>query len=129
MEAFIDVSLPWLLGFMKEIFEQLPNDLNATIMADYEDVVIAILEADEMWDYVGNKKTQQWLWLIMHSKSRQIVAFHIGNRSKASGLALMAKLPEDLKKAIFPTDYFSTYREIIPFQQHLPVGKESGKTS
>jgi hypothetical protein len=33
-----------------------------------------------------------------------LVAFHLGDRSKRSGGALMAKLPEDLKKAIFYTD-------------------------
>jgi IS1 family transposase len=41
----------------------------------------------------------------------------------------MAKRPEDLKKAVFYTDYFTTYGEIIPFVQHLLVGKESGKTN
>ena len=93
-----DVSLPWLLEFMEEIFKQLPDHLNTTLVADNEEFIVAILEADEMWSYVGNKKNQQWLWLVMHTKSRQIVAFHVGDRSKASGQALMAKLPEDLKK-------------------------------
>jgi len=93
-----DVSLPWLLEFMEEIFKQLPDHLNGTIVADNEEFVVSVLEADEMWSYVGNKKNQQWLWLVMHTKSRQIVAFHISDRSKASGQALMAKLPEDLKK-------------------------------
>ncbi len=93
-----DVSLPWLLGFMQETFEQLPDDLNANVVAENEDFEVVILQADEMWSYVGNKKNRQWLWLVMHAKSRQIVAFHIGDRSKKSGQALMAKLPEDLKK-------------------------------
>lgn len=44
------------------------------------------------------QKNDQWLWVVMHSKTRQILAFHIGKRNKASGEALMAKLPEDLKK-------------------------------
>ena len=93
-----DVSLPWLLEFMEEIFKQLPDHLNTTVVADNEEFVVSVLEADEMWSYVENKKNQQWLWLVMHTKSRQIVAFHVGDRSKASGQALMAKLPEDLKK-------------------------------
>lgn len=46
----------------------------------------------------GIKKNDQWLWLVMHSTTRQILAFHVGKRNKASGEALMAKLPEDLKK-------------------------------
>ncbi len=93
-----DVSLPWLLDFMEEVFKQLPDHLNTTVIADNEEFIVAVLEADEMWSYVGNKKNQQWLWLVMHTKSRQIVAFHVGDRSKGSGQALMAKLPEALKK-------------------------------
>jgi hypothetical protein len=93
-----DVSLTWLLGFMQETFEKLPDHLNATVMADTDEFVVAVLEMDELWSYVGNKKNQQWLWLVMHSKTRQIVAFHVGDRSKASGEALMAKIPSDLKK-------------------------------
>ncbi len=34
----------------------------------------------------------------MHSIARQILAFHPGKRNKASGEALRAKLPEELKK-------------------------------
>ncbi len=93
-----DVSLTWLLELMQETFKQLPDHLNASVLADNEEFTVVILEADEMWSYVGNKKNQQWLWLVMHSKSRQIVAFHVGDRSKATGQALMNKLPEDLKK-------------------------------
>jgi IS1 family transposase len=48
---------------------------------------------------VGNKKHDQWLWVVMHTDTRQILAFHVGNRTKASGEALMAKLPLDLKKS------------------------------
>jgi hypothetical protein len=34
----------------------------------------------------------------MYSATRQILAFHVGKRNKASEEALMAKLPENLKK-------------------------------
>ena len=37
-------------------------------------------------------------WLVMHSQTRQILAFHVGKRNKESGEALMVKLPTDLKK-------------------------------
>jgi len=42
---------------------------------------------------------------------------------------LFYKLPEPLKKALCYTDYFLVYFDVIPDQQHRPVGKESGKTS
>ncbi|CUI18165.1 transposase (plasmid) [Candidatus Protochlamydia naegleriophila] len=55
-------------------------------------------KGDEMWSFVGSKSNDQWLWLVMHSSTRQILAFHVGKRNKAAGEALMAKLPEELKK-------------------------------
>ena len=93
-----DVSMPWLLGFMQKSFQELPEDLNAVVVNENADFIIATLEVDEMWSYVGNKKNQQWLWLVLEAKSRQIIAFHIGDRSKKSGEMLMKKLPEEIKK-------------------------------
>jgi transposase-like protein len=93
-----DVSMTWLLDFIEETYKSLPEDLNADVVYENEEFAIAVLSADELWSFVGNKRNEQWLWLMMHMPSRQIVAFHIGDRSKRSGAALMAKLPEDLKK-------------------------------
>ena len=93
-----DVSLPWLLSFMQEVVQALPDDLNASIIQENEEFEVVVLEVDEQWGFVQNKKNDQWLWLVMHSKTRQILAFHVGKRDKAAGEALMAKLPADLKK-------------------------------
>jgi transposase-like protein len=93
-----DVSMPWLLGFMEKIFQSLPEDLNATIIAENDEFEVVVIEGDEMWSFVESKENDQWLWLFMHSATRQILAFHVGKRNKASGEALMKKLPEDLKK-------------------------------
>jgi hypothetical protein len=93
-----DVSMPWLLGFMEKTFQSLPEDLNATVIAENDEFEVAVLEGDEMWSFVGSKDNDQWLWLVMHSATRQILAFHVGKRTKASGEALMAKLPAELKK-------------------------------
>lgn len=93
-----DISMSWLLEFMEQTFQALPEDLNATVIAENNEFEVFVLEADEQWSFVGNKKNDQWLWLVMHSTTRQILAFHVGKRNRASGEALMAKLPEDLKK-------------------------------
>lgn len=94
-----DVSLPWLLEFMQQTFAELPDNLNATVLEENDEFEVVVLEADEMWSFVGNKKNDQWLWLVIHSKTRQILAFHVGKRNKASGEALMKKLPDTLKKS------------------------------
>lgn len=93
-----DVSMPWLLNFMQKTFETLPEDLNATVVSEDTELVVAVLQVDELWSFVGNKRNEQWLWLVMDPVSRQILAFQVGDRSKKTGEALMAKLPEDLKK-------------------------------
>lgn len=92
------VSMPWLLKFIDEIIADLPDHLNAILTPENEEVEVAIFELDEQWSFVGNKENQQWLWLVFHSATRQVLAMHIGKRNKASAEALLAKLPEDLKK-------------------------------
>ena len=72
--------------------------MQASIIAENDEFEVLVLEVDELWSFVGNKKNDQWLWIVMHAETRQILAFHVGNRTKASGEALMAKLPIDLKK-------------------------------
>lgn len=93
-----NVSMPWLLSFIQQIISELPDDLNASVVKDNEDFEVAIIELDEQWSYVGNKKNQQWLWLAFHSATRQVLAMHVGKRDKRSAEALLSKLPEDLKK-------------------------------
>jgi len=92
------VSMPWLLGFMKEIISELPEDLNATLTTKSKEFDVAIFELDEQWSYVQKKENKQWLWLIFHSETRQVLAMHVGKRTRKSGEALLKKLPEDLKK-------------------------------
>jgi hypothetical protein len=93
-----DVSMPWLLDYMQVVFKALPEDLNASIVSENEELMVISLQVDELWSYVGNKKNQQWLWLVMDAKTRQILAFQIGKRSKETGEALMAKIPQEVKK-------------------------------
>ncbi len=83
---------------MTETFQSLPDDLNASVIAENDEFEVAVLEMDELWSFVGNKSNDQWLWLAMHSTTRQIIAFHVGKRDKAAGETLMAKIPADLKK-------------------------------
>lgn len=104
-----EISMPWLLQFMQEVYETLPEDLNATIASKNEEVMVLVTQIDEMWSYVGNKQNQKWLWMIMDAKSRQILAFYVGDRSKTSGEILMKKLPSELKKKRFFTQIISQF--------------------
>lgn len=77
-----DVSLPWLLDFMDQIIQTLPEHLDAGIIEEPDEIEVAALELDELHNFVRKKSNVQWLWLAMHSKTRQILAFHAGKRIK-----------------------------------------------
>jgi transposase-like protein len=93
-----NVSMPWLLSFIDKVIAGLPANLNATVTAEGEEFEVAVLELDEQWSFVGNKGNQQWLWLVFHSSTRQVLAMHVGKRSRQSAEVLLKKVPEDLKK-------------------------------
>jgi IS1 family transposase len=43
-----------------------------------------ILEADEMWSFVYKRWNKRWIWTVMCRRTRQIVAFVIGDRSEVT---------------------------------------------
>lgn len=93
-----EVSMSWLLEFIDELIEELPKDLNAEVVREDDEIEVVVLEADELWSYVGSKKNPQWLWLVMHSRTRQVVAMQVGPRNKQTAEKLFFKLPDSLKK-------------------------------
>jgi len=44
--------------------------------------------ADVLWSFVGKKANRQWVWIAMATDTRQIIAFHVGDRSRQSAQAL-----------------------------------------
>jgi insertion element IS1 protein InsB len=38
----------------------------------------------ELWSFVGSKKNRPWIWIAIDATTRQVIAFHVGNRSQAS---------------------------------------------
>jgi len=87
------------------------------------------MEADEMWSFVGNKDNKQWIWLVMNTANRQIVAFHVGGRGKEDAQKLFEKVPEVFKnQAVFFTDFWNSYN-ILDDEKHLAAGKNKGYTN
>ena len=126
------VSLRWLLSFMVDLYDQLPDDLSFQVKAQAEELMIYTLESeiDEMLSFVGKKANKQWIWLAMDVSSRQIVAFHVGDRSRASAQALWKLIPENYRRhATFYTDGWQAYEGVIPAKQHRVVKKQKRITN
>ena len=61
---------------------------------------------------------------------RQIIAFHVGDRSHESARQLWAHLPAVYREqAMFYTDQYAVYTGIIPAAQHKAITKHARKTN
>jgi insertion element IS1 protein InsB len=128
----VGVSLTWLLHFMVECFTACPDHLYAQAPTQPTTVVMSCLEAeaDEMWSFVQKKANKKWLWIAMDAPTRQIIAFHVGDRSRESGKELWANLPRVYREqATFHTDQYAVYKGVIPAGQHRAITKHARKTN
>ena len=128
----VGVTLKWLLGFLVQCFEALPEHLHVHPVSCQHDVLIQRLavEADEMASFVQKKEHKQWVWIAMDAKTRQISAFHVGDRSHTSAEHLWAKIPHAYRQhATFYTDQYVVYEKVIPAAQHRAIHKLARKTN
>jgi IS1 family transposase len=126
------VSLRWLMDFIVARFAALPDHLHVRPVAAPQDVLIGRLEveADEMWSFVKQKANKQWVWIAMDKQTRQIIAFHVGDRSYNSAQQLWANLPAVYREqATFSTDQYAVYTGVIPAAQHKAITKQARKTN
>jgi insertion element IS1 protein InsB len=75
---------------------------------------------DDSW---GGAHTQD-------AKSRQVIAFDVGDRSRRSAKRLWAKIPQAYRRqATFYTDQYVGYEGVIPAAQHKAISKLARKTN
>jgi insertion element IS1 protein InsB len=87
-------------------------------------------EADEMGSFVKTKANMPWIWMAMDAKTRQIMAFRVGDRRRDSAKALWANiLVVDRKQATFHTDQYDAYQGGIPVDRHQAITKKARKTN
>jgi len=66
-----------------------------------------------MWSFVAKKVNRPWIWIAMDAKTRQVIAFHVGDRSRESGAQLWAKVPKVYQQqAVFHTDLYEVYKGV-----------------
>jgi IS1 family transposase len=128
----VGVSIRWLMDFMVTRFKALPDHLHVQPVTSPRDVIIGPLEveADEMWSFVKKKANKQWVWIAMDKQTRQIIPFHIGDRSRDSVKRLWANLPAVYREQVtFYTDQYAVYEGVIPTAQHKAIRKKARKTN
>ena len=73
-----------------------------------------LLEFDEAWSFVRKRVNKRWLWTVMCRRTRQIVAFVIGDRSEQSCRRLWDMVPLAYRRCRSYSDFWKAYQEVLP---------------
>ena len=114
-------------GSKKE--KALPDLQETLIEPDPADPATTVLELDELWSFVLKKVNKRWVWTALCRATRQVVAYHIGDRSEAAGRKLWQQIPAVYRQAHCYSDFWKAYQLVIPAAQHTAAGKETGWTA
>jgi len=69
------------------------------------------------------------MWIVLCRKTRQVVAYAVGDRSKQTCQRLWEAIPQEYRQGQCFTDFLRVSASVIPQEQHTAVGKETGKTA
>src|SRR5574337_1694639 len=114
-----------VLRWLKQLVARLPTLLGTLLPAQADDV----LEMDELVSFVSEKFFKRWLWLAMCRRTRQILAYAIGDRSETTAQKLWQALPESYRACRVYTDEYDVYPLIVPSQQHQAAPKAAHQTN
>jgi len=119
------VARTTLARWLKQKAQALPDLAETLDPARADDV----LELDELWSFVFSKDNQRWVWIALCRRTRQIVAFFVGDRSETSCRKLWERLPEAYRRCRTFSDFWDAYQKVFVTGKHHSVGKESGETN
>lgn len=125
IERVFAVSRYYLARWLLEAAASLPL-LSATLVKWQAGDV---LELDELWSFVLKKSQKRWVWLALCRRTRQIVAYVIGDRSEETCRQLWQRIPTAYKACHTFSDFWEAYQKVFPQDTHQSVGKESGQTA
>jgi IS1 family transposase/transposase-like protein len=125
LERIFGVARQTVMRWLKETVPALPDLKDTLLPAQPDDV----LELDELWSFVLKKSQKRWLWTAICRRTRQIVAFVIGDRSEKTCRRLWNKIPDGYKRCLTFSDFWEAYQQVFPTATHRCVGKESGETA
>ena len=87
-----------------------------------------ILELDELWSFVQSKAQRVWLWIALCRRTKQIVAYHLGDRDKKSFQEFYQKITPEYAGCFSHSDGLNHYKNISNYW-HTASKKKNGRTS
>ncbi|MEZ4667780.1 MAG: IS1 family transposase, partial [Anaerolineae bacterium] len=102
-----------VLRWLEAWVAQLPSLVETLLPAQADDV----LELDEMVSFVSEKWFKRWLWTAQCRRTRQIVAYAIGDRSQDTCRLLWQAIPSGYRSFSLFTDHWQAYELVLPPEQ------------
>jgi len=81
-----------------------------------------------MHSFVGNKQCASWLWLAICRRTKQIVAYYIGDRSQYSAMLFYNNIPKQYQHCKTFSDSWQSYA-FLSSKNHTLSEKGSGETN
>jgi insertion element IS1 protein InsB len=125
VQRVFGVAVRTLAQWLKAKAARLPDLVETLLTARADDV----LELDELWSFVLKKANKRWIWIALCRRTRQVVAFFIGDRSDKSCRELWKRIPAAYKRCHTYSDFWAAYRRVLGTATHQCVGKETGQTA
>jgi IS1 family transposase/transposase-like protein len=120
------ISWSWLQNYVNNKLAAVPRQIRVSEKPKGK----LTIECDEMWSFVFCKKIKVYIWLAIDRSTREIIGCYLGDRSRKSAGKLWGSLPGVYRQcAVAYTDFWDSYKTVIPPQRHRAVGKESGQTN
>ena len=91
----VGVTRKGLVGLLVHCVEALPDHLNVKPLSRTQAGGMQRLEvdADAMPSLVKKQEHKPWMWIAMAAKTRQVIALHVGERSRRRAKQGWAKMP------------------------------------
>jgi insertion element IS1 protein InsB len=125
IERIFGVARQTLAAWLKKKFRT-PPTLRATLLPVQAD---DRLELDEVWSFVRKRVWKRWLWVALCRRTRQVIAFVIGDRSERTCRRLWRRIPAAYRRCVSFSDFWDAYAAVFPVETHRCVGKETGETA
>ena len=109
-----DVSEPWLQSYINGQYASVHHE--AQISSKKGRMTI---QCDEMWSFIGNKGNEQWIWLALDVKTRELVGVHMDDCFQVGARKLWESLPPVYRQcAVVYTDFWQAYKCVMPGKRH-----------
>jgi IS1 family transposase/transposase-like protein len=120
------VSWSWLQNYVNQKLGCIPRKTKVSGKSKGR----LTIECDEMWSFVASKGNTFYIWLAIDRDTREIVGCYVGDRTSKSARRLWESLPGIYRQcAVAYTDFWQSYKTVVPSKRHRAVGKETGHTN